>query len=231
MKEDEFNPNAIPKAEKEKIPEFIEFGKVRLERVRSEHAKILQELLSDKENLLYTEFTQEDGTEKGCQELINGWGDYFPFAVYDRKTNELIGFEFTYLAECPYKNDPQKAEEWTEKNQNTWESGRIFKKSATGYGTDTKKAVVKFVFDCLKANAYTLAYAIENKAPITSGLRAGLQPDKEFRGKDLKGEINDGINEEGFYNQFGDYFKELRLKITRAEYEEKKNEGVYDDKT
>jgi len=233
MENEKFHPDNpddnidLSKIEKEKIPELVEFGKVRLERMRPEHKELLHELLSDKEHIRYTEFTEEDRTEEGCEEIINGWGEYFPFVVYDSQTNEPIGIELIYKAECPYKKDAKKADEWKERNQNTWESGRVFKKGVSGYGTDTKKGSVIFSFRHLKADAYTGACAPENQAPIKSLIRAGLRPDPEFRGNDLDGVVKDGINEEGFKDQFGQHCKELRLKITKDEFEQLEKEGIY----
>lgn len=215
--------------EQEQIPEQIEYGKVRLERARAEHVPLLHELLSSKERIRYTEFSEEDRTIEGCQKIINGWGEFYPFVILDRSTGEPLGFDFLYQAECPYKKDPEKAREWEENNQQTFESGRVLKDSVHGYGTDTKKAIIIFAFHNLKVDSYTMACATENMPPINSGLRAGMIRDSEFQGLNEKGQLEAGINEEGFYDQFGKHCQEIRLRITREQFEKLEKDGLYDE--
>jgi len=216
-----------PESEKIKTPESINFGKIRLQRTKPEDVKFLSELLSDKEHIRYTEFTDEDRTEAGCLSMINDWGEAFCFTIYNLETDQPIGFEYMYRAECPFKNDTVKAQAWQQANRETWESGRVLKKGIKGFGTDTKKAAVIFAFRHLQAEAYLGNCALGNPAPLKSLERAGLRPDMDFRGTDLDGKMKDGINEEGFIDQFGNRCREMRMKITREEFEELARQSFY----
>lgn len=215
--------------EKEPLPESIEYGSVKLQLGGPDDIQFIQELISDKEYIQYTEFTNEDRTEEGIREWIKPKDENLTFIIYDRTSGERIGFDLLYPAKCPYKNDPTRAKKWIEQHKNTFESGRVVKPGTHGYGTDTKKAIILYAFKNLNANAYLINCALENEGPLKSGQRAGLRPDEEFIGHDLDGNIQPGINDEGFTDQTGIKRREHRLKITRDEFEQKLNEGFFND--